>query len=394
MNIFMDGAYLEGSVSLPASKSYLHRALIAASLADSVSVISNFTLAEDVLDTIRCLTSLGTKISITDVITVTPRKYKNKSIRIKESGTTYRLLIPILGALFNQFSIQVDEGLKSRPLTGYESLGMKRMDEDHLFNLPTGRIELDGSVSSQFVSGMLFALPLMTEDSELIVLDKRSENYILMTIEVIKSFGIEIEVKGNSYLIKGNQKYTACDYEVEPDFSALAFMAVAGIIHGDVFINAPRSSTQPDFKIIEILRQFSSFTYNAGYVFKKSQVLAFDCDVDQCPDLAPALAVLAMYADGPCTIRGIERLVYKESNRIEGILKLREFGAIIEVDEVIKITPSNYHQAKIDQRDHRIAMMALIIPECKTVINAESIDKSYPNFIKDMKCLGRLVEVT
>ena len=392
MNVRIDGSFLEGTVKLPASKSYLHRALIAAALSDSESVISNFTLSNDILDTIKVIESMGCVVEVSKVIKVIPSKLNNKTFRIMESGTTYRLMIPILSALFTDFEIEVNRTLRKRPINEFEKHGLNREKKKHSWLISPGVFCVDGSVSSQYVSGLLFALPILNGDSKIIVTNMSSDNYILMTVEVLKAFGINIEIEDNTFLIKGNQSYKGSNYNVEPDFSALAFWAVAGTVNGSIHIEAPEESLQPDFEIIALLKAVADLEYNDGYHFKKSHIVPFRIDVNNCPDLAPALSVLAMYADGPCEIKGIDRLIYKESDRIKGILKLRKFGALIEKENTLKFKQGSYHSGAIRQNDHRIAMMVGILPEESVVKNVESIDKSYPSFLKDLEMLGKKVE--
>lgn len=392
MDVYIPNKFLEGTVQLPASKSFLHRALIAASLAEEETIIRNITISEDISDTIHCLRQLGAEIKISNVITVKPAKWKNNLMRIRESGTTYRFLIPILSAFFDTFEIEVADTLYKRPLTIYEEMGMTREGKDHTFSLKPGEYYIDGSISSQFVSGLLFALPLLDGDSVLHVDPVSSENYIKMTIDVLRDFGIKVDEQNHSYYIKGNQSFKACDYTVEPDFSACAFWAVAGTINGDILVEAPKFSHQPDFEIIRLLNELTELEYEDGFKFKKQSFEGFEFDVDQCPDLAPSLAVLAMFANSPSTIKGIDRLRIKESDRVDGILKLRAFGAQIEMNGDIKITPNTYHDGVIAQSDHRIAMMAAIVPVNKKIINMNSINKSYPGFIQDYELLGGTVE--
>jgi len=396
MEALIKQSFFKGKIEVPASKSYLHRALIAASLAEGPSRIMNFTISDDIQDTINALVSLGVGIDIGEHILVTPKKFTNSKIKLKESGTTYRMLIPILSSMFRTFDIEVMESLYNRPINIYEELGLVRKGMVHNFDLSPGVFEIDGSISSQFVSGLLYTLPLLDGDSILNLKNRTSENYIMMTLDVLEEFGIVIKRVKDTFYIKGNQKYSGITYTVEPDFSAIAFWAVAGFVNGDIFINAPEYSLQPDFALIKLLRKIGKVDYDSGYRFVKQTYSGFKFDVNNSPDLAPALSLLACFASSESTLSSVSRLIYKESNRIEGILDtLGKLGANIEYDGEIKVLPSNLSYNNIVQTDHRIAMMAAIAATKTDVLikNIESINKSYPNFINDLISVGVNVEV-
>lgn len=396
MDVLIRNSFLEGEITPPASKSYLHRALFAASLADSVTVIKSYTLSDDVFDTINALRSVGTIIDIGEDIVVTPSKYKKKKIEITESGTTYRLLIPILASKYKSFDISVSKTLYKRPLDTFKDLGLSRKGAKHQFKLSPGTFDIDGSISSQFVSGLIFALPLLNGNSIINLKNTTSSNYIEMTLSVVKEFGIEVVKKGNSILIKGNQTYIGTTYEVEPDFSSIAFWGAAGFINGNIKISAPSNSLQPDFKMIEILNDLGTVEYDNGFVFKKQTFKGFDLDVNDSPDIAPILSLLACGGSSKSILSGVERLVYKESDRIQGIIStLISLGVEIEYNGNIEVSPSSLTYGEINQSDHRIAMMASIASTTTDVRinNIETINKSYPNFIKDLESLGAIVEV-
>ena len=396
MEALIKQSFFKGKIEVPASKSYLHRVLIAASLAEGTSTINNFTLSDDIQDTINALVSLGVSIEINEHILVTPKKFTNSKIKLKESGTTYRMLIPILSSMFRTFDIEVMEGLYNRPINIYEELGLVRKGKVHNFDLSPGIFEIDGSISSQFISGLLYTLPLLDGDSVLNLRNRTSENYIMMTTEVLKEFGIVIKRVDDTFYIKGNQKYIGTTYTVEPDFSAIAFWAVAGFINGDILIDAPKSSLQPDFALINLLSKIGKVDYNQGFRFVKQSYSGFNFDVNNSPDLAPALSLLACFADSESVITGVDRLIYKESNRIKGILgTLSKLGANIEYDGEIKVLPSKLSYNNIIQTDHRIAMMAAVAATKTDVLiqNIETVNKSYPNFINDLLSLEVKVEV-
>lgn len=391
MNILTEPTFLKGTITPPASKSYLHRALIAASLAREVSVIKEYTLSNDIIDTINVLRSLGTEIEIGDTLVVKPMKWRNNQLSIKESGTTYRLMIPILSSLFSAFQIEVDESLYNRPVTEYEKMGLIRNGFDHKFELNPGEFVIDGAVSSQFVSGLLMALPLFEEDSVIHFENPSSINYVLMTIQVLNDFGIEVEQKNTAFYIKGNQQYKGTTYVVEPDFSSIAFWAVAGLINGDIFIKAPEVSLQPDYEIINLIKEIGQVDYKDGFIFKKQSLKPFDISIKNCPDLAPALAVLGSYINGVSIIRDVDRLVYKESNRLDQILKLNNIGGRVDFNKNLFIDKAKFFTSEVCQKDHRIGMMYCILPISMRVRNVESIGKSYPGFIKDYQTLGGLI---
>jgi 3-phosphoshikimate 1-carboxyvinyltransferase len=265
-----------------------------------------------------------------------------------------------------------------------------------------GKCEIDGSVSSQLLTGLLMALPLAARNSEIKVNNLKSKPYIDMTIQILKSFGITIENKGYSlFHIQGNQKYIPHNYTVEGDWSGGAFLLVAGAINGELSVKGlRRDSMQSDMSIINALE-------NAGVniiigedqiEITKSELKAFEFNATESPDLFPPLVALASYCEGISTIKGVSRLIYKESDRAKALKE--EFGKMkvkIEInDDVMHVTGGRPQGARVESHDdHRIAMALAVASLGATgrvsIRDSQCVAKSYPVFFDDLRHLGAMV---
>jgi len=410
--IFKKGNYLNGNIIGIPSKSYVHRALIAASLSDGTSIIKNVEYSKDILATINILKSLGVDICC-EKNSVTIKKtneYKNNIFDCVESGTTLRMMIPIISALGITGEFIGKGKLPERPITEYIKIFDKqKIEYEYLKKLPLkikGRLKpdnflIDCSITSQYLSGLLMALPLLDGDSTIkIVGDFTSRAYSNITLDVLKDFGIIIDKKSDTeFYIKGNQKYIAREYVVENDFSQAAFWIVGGTLNGEICIeNMNMNSIQGDLEIIEIVNNMGGNVVSKGdkIFVNKSETFGIDIDAENIPDLVPIIAVLATVSKGKTTIYNIARLKYKESDRSKAtMLELNKLGAkiIVEDNKMIIDGVNELKPALVYSRnDHRIAM-SLAIASLKASDNVaierfDVIDKSYPNFIEDFKRLG------
>jgi 3-phosphoshikimate 1-carboxyvinyltransferase len=264
-----------------------------------------------------------------------------------------------------------------------------------------GEIEVDGSVSSQFLTGLLMALPLAAEDTTIAVENAVSKPYLDMTIDLASKFGVNIQHNDyEEFYVEGGQKYEATDLTIEGDWSAAAMLLVAGAVAGSVTVkNISTLSKQADVAVCDALvRAGAELISEAKSVTAVNRPLqAFEFDATECPDLFPALATLAAAAEGVSTLVGTRRLEHKESNRAEAIAK--EFGRLgIEVDlsadNVMKIRGGKITGGvEVDSHgDHRMAMTlavaGLISDKGVTIRGAECVAKSYPNFFEDINSLG------
>lgn len=265
---------------------------------------------------------------------------------------------------------------------------------------------VDGNISSQFISGLLFTLPLLEGDSKIKIKPPfESASYIELTLEMLRRYGIEISKTDElTFKIKGNQKYKPCDYTIEGDFSQLGFFAVLGAINNDIeCLGLNHESNQGDKAIIEILRNAEIKIENieGGYLIHKSTPKSCEIDLADCPDLGPILNVLGMYGDGKFRIYNAGRLRYKESDRIaameEELLKL---GVDIKTTEdEIFISGKKIYDGGIEtagHKDHRIVMSlavaATIMKKPVIIDGAEAVEKSYPDFFEDIEKIGIKVE--
>jgi 3-phosphoshikimate 1-carboxyvinyltransferase len=268
--------------------------------------------------------------------------------------------------------------------------------------LSGGTCEIDGSVSSQLLTGLLMALPLAEKDSVIKVKNLKSRPYIDMTIGILKTFGIVIE--NNDYEIfrvKGKQKYIPSEYTCEGDWSGAAFLLVAGAINGNLTVNGLDSrSTQSDISILKALQSAGAKieTSSGSFKISKSELKAFNFDATHSPDLFPPLVALASYCNGKSQIKGVSRLVHKESDRAQTLKE--EFGKMnISIDingDVMTVTGGQPEGAHVESHgDHRIAMAVAVaaLGASGTVYlrDSHAVEKSYPEFYRDMAVLGAII---
>lgn len=417
MNVRIKPSKLIGRVNAPSSKSFSHRMLIAAALAGGVSEISNISASEDIDATVGALTALGAKIFREgNTYTVMGIKAPAASavIDCRESGSTMRFIIPIAAALGCSCEFHGRGKLPERPITPYiRELGKNGavitktegvMPFTMNGTLKGGDYVLEGDISSQFISGLLFALPLCSGNSVIRLASRlESKPYADMTVEALSRFGINVEESEDKdglpvYRIRGGQKYRSADVSVEGDYSQAAFYFVANALGSEVQVdNLSENSVQGDKKILEIIGGISYNKINGTGV---KRLPSFTADVSDIPDLVPILAVLGCFADGTSRITGAKRLKIKESDRLEAIASaLGNIGGKIAVkDDSLEIEPvTGFHGGVIDGcNDHRIVMASAIASTMAdgeiTITGAEAVAKSYPDFWTDFASLGGNVE--
>ncbi len=409
---------LRGSIRMPPSKSAAHRALLAAALAGGQSRLYNAALSEDIQATMAAAAALGAQIAFdngTLVVRGMSQPKKDAFIDCRESGTTLRLIIPVLAAL--QGGTVTGRGrLPQRPLDEYlrifEKQGLTYQKDAAGLplripgGLKSGVFSLSGRVSSQYISGLMFALPLLKGDSDIIIEDTlESSGYVDMTISVLKRFGVEIEEpeQYRRYSVRGGQRYAPCDMTIEGDWSQAAFFLLAGTLGDGLGIRGlAQQTTQKDKGFLELLIRMGADVYmeNGEIVIQKSSLNAITADVSQRPDIAPALAGDMAIAKGKSVITGGQRLRLKESDRIASVTQaLRAIGADVTPTEdgmVIEGKPRLAGGTASSAGDHRIAMtLAALAAACEqkvVVQDAQAVNKSYPSFFEDIKALGGIVE--
>lgn len=338
----------------------------------------------------------------------------DKFVDCIESGNTLRFMIPVAAALGKNVTFIGEGRLPERPIDEYLRLlpehGVSCTASDGRIpltiegQLTAGIYEIAGNISSQYITGLLLALPILDGDSKIILTTElQSKPYVDMTIKVMDDYGVKVVEKDYGYFISGNQKYVKRDYVVESDWSQAAFFLVAGAVGGDVTLKGlDLNSAQGDKEIINILKRFGAdIDVNEKYIrSRKSALFGTDIDVSDIPDTVPSLAVAAAFAEGVTTIYGGERLRLKESDRIESVVtNLKMLGVKVEEkDDGMVITGGGAKGAELlGFNDHRIPMAFSIAALCadgETIItDAQSINKTYPTFFDDYNSLGGKADV-
>ncbi len=407
-------AILSGKIKAISSKSHAHRVLICSALASEPTKINCNVLSKDITATVECLKNLGAGISINgDEILVTPKVFNKKAeIDCGESGSTLRFLLPLVSALGIDTTINAHGRLPERPLSPLkEELEKKGVtfETDNEFplqitgKLQSGEYELAGNVSSQFVSGLLLALPLLNGDSKVKLIPPiESKSYIDITVATLRDFGIEIEEAENTYIIKGNQKYISPrEITIDGDWSNSAFFLCAGALSKDgVTVSGLNiNSTQGDKKILDILKRMgASVEVNDDEItVKKNKLMGTMVNGGDIPDLVPIVSVMGAMCDkGVTHIVNASRLRLKESDRIattEALLT-KVGAAVSETDDGLVIWGENdLIGGRVEgANDHRIVMSAAIL-SCLCalpvdIVDAEAVNKSYPHFFEDFNSLG------
>lgn len=410
----VEPSFVRGEIKAPPSKSMTQRAIAAALLADGQSLLLNPSYCDDSLAAMSIAVSLGARVEPqVDKMKITGSgELKEKKLNCGESGLAIRLFSPI-AALFDEEITMTGAGsLKKRPMQMIEDalnqLGVKCSSTDGFLPLTIkgplkgGYCEIDGSVSSQLLSGLLMSLPLAEDKSVIKVNNLKSKPYIDMTLGVLRDFGIMItNERFEFFRVPGQQKYLPVNYEVESDWSGGSFLLVAGAINGDLQVRGLRTdSFQSDMAILKALeRAGATMKISEGKVeISKSDMEAFEFDATESPDLFPPLVALASYCKGITKLKGASRLVHKESDRASALSE--EFGKMnikIEInDDYLIITGGKVKGARINSHDdHRIAMAAAVAAlgasDTVHIKDSHCIAKSYPGFFDDLRKVGAIV---
>ena len=394
MKVIIKPSIAVGEITAPPSKSYAHRLLICSALAKGVSTVNGVINSKDMEATLNCIKALGASYSKENdtVIVNSENSIKNEisEFYCNESGSTLRFFIPIALAFGGINKFYGTEKLLSRGLDVYydicKSQGIKVTNElDSVTfegKLNHGTFNVRGDISSQFISGLLFALPLLNGDSVInITTALESAGYIDITLDTLKKFGIEISREQNSFFVKGNQEYKSQNVTVEGDMSNAAFLDAFNILGGNVSVIGCNSNTyQADKVYLQHMQSIKNSTP--------------EIDLSNCPDLAPILFTLAASQNG-ATFVGTKRLKIKESDRAEVMaLELKKFGISVDVHENSVIV----HNGEIKKptetlcghNDHRIVMSLAVLSTIYggEIDGCEAVSKSYPTFFEDIKSLG------
>lgn len=399
-NITITPSKLSGKITVPSSKSISHRALICAALAKGKSEIKNLLDCADTRATIDILKAFGAKIYARDEITVV-EGIEKPSERVmadcRESGSTLRFLLPMAAALGCETEFHGKGKLPERPVTPYFTeltkngiiFETRSMPYRISGKLGSGDYAVAGDISSQFISGLMFALPILQGDSRIILTSPlQSKPYVDLTIAELEKFGVNVTEIPGGYFIKGGQEYVPQKTKIEADMSQAAFFAVANSLGSQIEIEGLNpNSLQGDKVILDIV--------------KKAEGKAFDVDASQIPDLVPILAVLASLSKGVSHITGCERLRIKECDRLSAIAEeLNKLGAsVTENKDSLTVEGVDSLRGGIcdSHNDHRIAMsLAIAAARSKgkvTINGAECVAKSYPRFFEDFVSLGGTADV-
>ena len=409
-------ARIGGTVSAPPSKSMAHRAVLCSALAKGTSHIENLEFSKDISATLAAAGQLCARVESgpADVLVEGLGHFRPVfgPVDCCESGSTLRFLIP-LASLTGQSITFVGRGrLMERPQSVYETLYRKQNLHFEQANgqltvagsLRGGEYTLAGNVSSQFISGLLFALPLLAGDSTLhLIPPVESRSYIEMTRAAQAAFGVTSHWLDDTTLcIPGGQQYHPRDYIVEGDYSQAAFLAVLGAVKGGITLTGLAAETlQGDAAILDILRRCGAkFTRTeAGLVFEQAPLHGVDIDLADCPDLGPVLMVLGLLCEGTTVIRNAERLRIKESDRIAAMeAELRACGGVLSSEGgtiTVQGCKPRLHAPEAPlsgHNDHRVVMSLTVLAlaaDIPLAINeAEAVQKSWPHFFDALKPLG------
>ncbi len=384
-----------GTITVPYSKSELHRIIICAFLSGqkfSKKSLNGEKISNDIMTTIDATRMLLTQ---DDII-------------CNSSGSTLRFLIPVAAAMGINKKFILSDDLLKRPLSIYfdvlPQFGVKIKRSGNSIEiggqLQPGRFEVRGDISSQFISGLMFALPILKSDSEIfLTTSAESVPYINMTVSILKKFGITIYKKEDGWFVPGNQKYLCSNYALERDWSQAAFFLAAGALGNKIFLkDMTFDSNQGDESIIKILESFGARKIRSGNEigFESDKLIATDVDVSQTPDLAPIISVVSAMAEGVSRITSVKRLRFKECDRLSAIINvLMKLGvSVYESDNSIYIKGRRSLNGCFinGYNDHRIVMSAAIAAtfcdKSVSISDPQSIFKSYPDFFNHYKTLG------
>lgn len=396
MNVIITPTKLSGIVSAVSSKSDAHRKIIASALANTPTKININNFSDDIDATLDCIKNLGGNFEKDNkgvLITPISGDLKECSLNFRESGSTARFLLPVATAVCEKGTFSGKGRLPERPFEELTaqlrnhgvSVDSDKLPMNTIGNLTSGEYHIAGNISSQYLTGLLYALPLLDGESKIILTSPlNSSAYVNMTLDTLSQFGVKIDVKDNIYTVKPQKYISPGEITAEGDWSSAAFWVVANKICSGININGMNmASRQGDMQIIKLLDQT-------------------EIDASQIPDLVPILAILAASRTGKTVINGAARLRLKESNRLLAMTEcINSLGGHAEEtpDGMIINGTGSLNGGSVDGfGDHRVVMSAAIAScICENeveIIGAESVKKSYPAFFEDFKSLGGIINVS
>ncbi|MDW7726115.1 MAG: 3-phosphoshikimate 1-carboxyvinyltransferase [Candidatus Methanoperedens sp.] len=418
MKLTIQQSDIKGSITAPPSKSYTHRAVAIAALSKKVEV-NNPLISGDTEATIRAIENFGAVVEpgkeslIIGGFDGNPQAPDNV-IDVANSGTTLRIMTAVASLVSGSTVLTGDESIRRRPntplLNALNELGAEAFSTRNNGMAPIvvrgkimgGKIYIDGSISSQFISALLITCPFAKNETTIRIKgDLKSKPYVEITLDMMKKAGAEITDTGTSYTIEPGQKLNLKSYRVPGDFSSASFIIAAGALCGDVTVKDMFPSGQGDSALVGILGKMGadiSWNQKKGEVkVSKSKLQGITVDVGKTPDLVPILAVLGAAAEGTMVIKNAEHVRYKETDRLHAMaVELKKMGVdITEEKDMLVIKGGKMNGAKVHGwNDHRVVMslaVAGMVAGKTTVDTVESVGISYPGFFDDVKKLGGIV---
>lgn len=417
MKVIVSPATISGSVTANPSKSAMQRAVAAALLAKGRTTIHNPGLSNDCLAALEVAENLGAMVKrVNEDIEITSSGIQPfyDEINCGESGLGIRMFTPIAALAEQQITINGHGSLVTRPMHFFEEvlpqLGVKIRSRDGKLPLEiqgplqAKDITIDGSLSSQFLTGLLMAFGSVADKAQIRVTDLKSKPYIELTLQIMAHFGVKVRQENfEVFHFDKKQEYKAGEYTVEGDWSGAAFLLVAAAVAGKAEVHHLNTlSAQSDKAIMEALEKAGAEILPGVFtmIVVKKALKAFEMDATDCPDLFPPLVALAANCEGITRIKGVSRLAHKESDR--GLTLQQEFGKMgiridLEGDVMLVHGGTGIKGAVVhSHNDHRIAMAcavaALTADGAMTIGNAEAINKSYPEFYDHLAALGVVIE--
>lgn len=408
---WVEPAEISGSITAPPSKSHMVRAAAAALLCKDDCLIENPSFCDDGAAALGIIESLGAELTRSEAgVNISGGLSRASAVLdCRESGLSIRLFSAIAAIAGGEITLKARGSLSRRPMDmivqPLQSLGASCSSENGLAPIRIqgpikgGMVTVDASESSQFLTGLLMALPLCDEDSTIRVDRLKSTPYLRVTLQMMNAFGLSVDCDEalSLFHVPGRQTYSRDSYRVVGDWSGVAFPAVAGAIAGQVTIEGlDPSDLQADRGVIEALRSAGAAVdiHGESMTVAKRPLKAFEFDATSCPDLFPSLVALAVNCEGVSKITGASRLIHKESNRADALIgEFTKLGAEIgQSGDALVITGSPILGGEADSwGDHRIAMAlalaGIVSKRGVRISRPEAVDKSYPNFYKDLERL-------
>lgn len=400
---------LSGEVFAPPSKSAAHRVLICGALAEGDSRITPYCSSDDIKATVECLSALGMKVEEGKEGYIASKAKPESKVKLNfgESGTTARFLLPIAAALGSETLAEGKNGLKKRPMEPIISALKEHSIEVTNDKLPlktkgkltAGDFYLSGNISSQFISGLLLAAPLLEDEVNIVLTTPlQSVGYIDMTVDTMKKYGVEVQKTESGWCVHKGSGYHSANTQIEGDWSAAACFMAAAAIGGDIKIGGLNFlSCQGDMAALDVFAAFGAniSIENDLLHIRKGTLRGIEVNAENIPDMVPAIAVTAAFASGKTVIRSVGRLRFKESDRIKTIVAMLDaMGIKTEVaNDSLIVFGGKPKGAVIDSaNDHRIVMAASIaacFAEGESIIKeTQAVNKSYPEFFEDFRKLG------